>query len=141
MSEAPTKAPWHLWAVGIISLLWFGSGAWVLLQAQYGTLPGMEPDEIAYYAARPEWAEWLTDATLFATFVGSIALLLRSRHAVPLFTVGTALVVFGNAIEIADGSSRVYANIGALIATVIIVASVVFDAAYSHAMRRRGVLG
>lgn len=138
---APPKAPWHLWVVGIVSLLWFAAGAFTLLLAQYGSLPGMAADEIAYYAARPVWKELLTDATLFATVGGSLALLLRSRHAVPLFAVGAVLVIAGNAIELADGTSRIYANTGALVATCIIVASVVFDWFYARAMRARGVLG
>lgn len=141
MSGAKARAPWHLWVVGVISLLWFASGAVTLLWAQYGDLPGMAADEVAYYAARPMWKELLTDATLFATVTGSIALLARSRFAVSLFTLAVPLIVLGNAIELADGTSRVYANTGALVATCIIVASVIFDWWYARAMQARGVLG
>jgi hypothetical protein len=141
MSEARTTAPWHLWVVGTASLLWYAAGAYTLLRAQYGTLSGMEPDEVAYYAARPVWLELLTDLSLATTVAGSIALLLRSRFACALFTVAAVVILSTNMIEIINGNSRVYANTGAPVATCVIALWVVLNVVYSHAMRRRGVLG
>jgi hypothetical protein len=139
MSEARTKAPWHLWVIGVLSLLWYASGAYVLLQAQYGSYP-MPADEMAYYAARPVWLELLTDLSLATTIGGSIALLLRSRYACELFTVAAVVIISTNLLELVQGTSRVYANSAAAVVTCVIVIWVVLNVVYSHAMRRRGVL-
>ena len=31
---ATPSVPWHLWVVGVLSLLWNASGAYVIMQAQ-----------------------------------------------------------------------------------------------------------
>ena len=65
------KAPWHLWLVGVLALLWNGSGAYTIFMAQAGRL-SVSPDEAAYYAAQAAWFVVLTDAAL----VSAIAALL-----------------------------------------------------------------
>jgi len=49
------KAPWHLWLVAIVALLWNGAGAYTIMMAQAGRLYDLEPGEAAYYAAQPVW--------------------------------------------------------------------------------------
>jgi hypothetical protein len=104
------KAPWHLWAVGILSLLWYGSGAYVIVLAQRGMWPGMEPDEAAYYAAQPGWFALLTDIGLATSILGSIALLMRKSWALSLFGVALVLILGNDAYDLAMGTSRAYAN-------------------------------
>ena len=53
--SAPRKAPWHLWVVGILSLLWNASGAYTIMSAQSGAVMDMDPPEVAYYAAQAPW--------------------------------------------------------------------------------------
>ena len=44
------KAPWHLWPVGVLALLWNAAGAYTIMTAQAGRLAGVAPDEAADWA-------------------------------------------------------------------------------------------
>ena len=134
------RTPWHLWVVAFLVLLWNGSGACVILLAQAGRLPGISPDEAAYYAAQPLWFVVLTDVALFAPLAGAVALLLRRRWAVPLFAVGLVAVGLADIWDLASGSSRALANAGAAIVTACIFVIAVLELLYARAMQRRGVL-
>jgi len=135
------KAPWHLWAVGILSLLWYGSGAYVIVLAQRGMWPGMEPDEAAYYAAQPGWFALLTDIGLATSILGSIALLMRKSWALSLFGVALVLILGNDAYDLAMGTSRAYANSAAMVVTAVIAVVAVLEVVYASAMTKRGVLG
>ena len=86
------KAPWHLWPVGVLALLWNAAGAYTIMTAQAGRLAGVAPDEAAYYAAQPTWFVVVTDVALIAAIAAAAALLLRSRLAVPLFGISLAAI-------------------------------------------------
>jgi hypothetical protein len=73
------KAPWHLWFIGILALLWNASGAYTILMAQAGKLTGLSLEEAAYYAAQPQWFVVVTEIALFGAIAAAIALLMRSR--------------------------------------------------------------
>lgn len=141
-SAVPTgqKAPWHLWVVGVLALLWYASGAYVIQMAQLGKLPDLTPDEIAYYAAKPAWKVILTAITTYGSVIASILLLMRRRAAVWAFDIALVFILLGTAIELADGTSRAYANNAAAIATTVIVVIAVLMPLYARAMKRRGVL-
>ena len=139
-SPHSTKAPWHLWAVGILALLWYMSGAYTIQMAQLGLLPDLAPDEAAYYAAKPIWFEIATGIATYGSLLGALLLLLRRRVAAWLFGVALASIVFTNAVEFADGTSRSYVNTGAATVNAIIAAIAVLMVIYALAMRRRGVL-
>jgi hypothetical protein len=134
------KTPWHLWVVAILTLLWNGSGAVTILLAQMGRLPDISADEAAYYAAQPLWFVIATSIATFAPVAAGIALLVRSRLAVPLFAVSLAIILALNLYELAVGVSRELVNPGAMVVTIIIVAIAVLQLAYSNAMKKRGVL-
>ena len=105
---APAKAPWHLWLVGILSLFWNASGAWVFVQAQTGSPMDMDATEIAYYAEQPVWAVVLTDLAFAGAILGAVALLLRSRWAPPLYLLSIAAIVFSAVGDIARGSALLF---------------------------------
>jgi hypothetical protein len=134
------KAPWHLWAVGVLALLWNASGAYTIMMAQAGLLAGLAPDEAAYYAAQPTWFVMVTDIALIAAIAAAVALLLRSRLAVPLFGLSLAAIAITAAYDLAAGTSRMYANQGALIVTIAIWLLAALQLLYAVAMRKRGVL-
>ncbi|WP_128892085.1 hypothetical protein [Erythrobacter sp. HKB08] len=79
-----TKAPWHLWAVGIMTLLWNGVGIWSYISTQTGNLEGfgMSSEAIDYVTGFPAWADALWALGVWGAFFGSALLLLRSRWAV-----------------------------------------------------------
>jgi len=134
------KAPWHLWLVAIVALLWNGAGAYTIMMAQAGRLYDLEPGEAAYYAAQPVWFVVLTDVALVAALAAALALLLRKRMAVWLFGLSLAAIVITNSYEVAAGTSRALLSRAALIVTVIIALIAIFELAYAGGMKRRAVL-
>lgn len=135
------RAPWHLWVVGVLSVLWNASGAYTIASAQTGRLPGLEPDEAAYYAAQAQWFMAVTDIALLTAIGGGLALLLRHRWAVPLFGLSIAAIATTAAYDLAMQTSRMLADQGALIVTICIWILAVLQLLYAIAMRKRGVLG
>jgi hypothetical protein len=139
-SAARGRAPWHLWVVGGLALLWYVSGAVTIQLAQLGQLPGLDAGELAYYAAKPAWKVALTAVSTYGSVLAALLLLMRRKASVALFALMLAAILLGNAVELADGTSRAYANNAAAIATAVIVAIAVFMVWYARAMQRRGVL-
>ena len=134
------KTPWHVWTVGILTLLWNGSGAYTIMMAQAGRLPGISQDEAAYYAAQQFWFVLTTDIALLAPVAAGIALLLRSRIAVWLFVVSLAAIFLNNLYDLAAGTSRMLVNQGAIIFTVTIVVIAALQLVYALFIKRRAVL-
>jgi hypothetical protein len=138
-TEAP-KAPWHVWAVGIVALLWNVAGAVSLLLAQAGRLPNPDADEIAYYAAQPLWFVVVTDISLAAAVAAALGLLLRRRAAVWGYAISMGCIVITNGYELAAGTSRTLVNDTARIATLVIAGLAGLQLVYASAMTRRGIL-
>ena len=138
--DSDRKTPWHLWTVGILTLLWNGSGAYSIMMAQAGKLSNLSADEIAYYAAQPTWVVILVDVAVTAPLLAGIALLLRSRFATMLFAVGLATVICADIYNLVAGTSRALVNTTAMIVTLVILVIAILQFWYSRAMRSRGVL-
>src|SRR5262245_8729203 len=139
-STAERKTPWHIWVVGILTLLWNGSGAATIMLAQGGRLANLTPDEAAYYAAQPTWFVIATDVALISAIAAGVALLRRSRSAVWLFGLSLALILINNSYELIAGTSRMLANRAALIVTIVIAVIAILQLIYSRAMARSAVL-
>jgi hypothetical protein len=88
---APAKAPWHLWLVGITTLLFNAMGAFSYTMTRLGKLAdlGMTPDQIAFMQSYPAWANALWALGVWGAMVGSLLLLARSRWAVAAMMVAT----------------------------------------------------
>ncbi len=137
---APARAPWHLWLVGILSLLWNASGAWTIISAQSGAPMDMDANEIAYYAAQAPWFVALTNVVLVSAILAAIALLLRSRWAVHLYALSIAGIAVTAAYDIAQGTALLLHDQGWLILECVTAGLAIVQLAYAMAMRKRGVL-
>ena len=137
---APRKAPWHLWVVGILSLLWNASGAYTIMSAQSGAVMDMDPPEVAYYAAQAPWFVAVTDLVLISAVLAAIALLLRSRWAVHLYGLSIAGIVVTSIYDIAAGTALLLQDQGWLILSCVTTGLAVAQLLYAIAMRSRGVL-
>lgn len=137
---APAKTPWHIWVVGILSLLWNAAGAYTIMSAQAGRLEGIAADEAAYYAAQPTWFAALTDIALLSAIAAAAALLLRSKWAVELFILSIVCIAVTACYDLAMGTSRMFSNTGALVATLAIWVLAVLQLWYAASMRKKGVL-
>src|SRR5687767_4451129 len=85
------KAPWHLWVIGIVSLLWhcFGGYDYIMSQTRNADYMRMmtEPYGIdtqlalEYFDSFPLWADTAWALGVWGAVAGSILLLIRSRYA------------------------------------------------------------
>ena len=137
---APRKAPWHLWVVGTLSLLWNTSGAYTIMSAQSGAVMDMDPAEVAYYAAQAPWFVAVTDLVLIAAILAAIALLLRSRWAVHLYGLSIAGIIVTSVYDIAAGTALLLQDQGWLILSCVTTGLAIAQLAYAVVMRGRGVL-
>lgn len=78
------KTPWHLWAVGLLTLLWNAVGGFSYTMTRLDKLAdlGMTADQIAYFDSYPTWANAFWALGVWGAIAGSLLLLARSRHAV-----------------------------------------------------------
>lgn len=122
--EARARAPWHLWAVGILSLLWNSVGVYSYLMTELGRLGdlGMNREQIAFFDRFPAWATAVWALGVWGCLLGSILLLARSRHAVNAFgvsivgLVGTAIFSYFVA-DVPDGFQSVPLDIAIWVIT------------------------
>lgn len=139
------SAPWHLWAVAVIGLLWNGYGAYDYtmshLQGEaYYRASGMTDAQIAYMATYPSWMHGIWAIGVWGSAVGSVLLLLRMKwamHAFGLSMVGAVVALLYGTV-LSDGLAA-NGPAGAIFSAVICVICGLF-LWYSWAMTKRGVL-
>jgi hypothetical protein len=137
-------APWHLWVVGVVSLLWNGFGGYDYTMSQLGGgeayLHSMKMTEVQIAAlhALPVWmtADWAVG--VWGSVLGSILLLARMRWAVQAFAVSLAALLISIAYYHLTANGKVLAAPPAMSA-VLVAACAVF-LWYSWAMGKRDVL-
>lgn len=98
------RTPAHLWIVGVVSLLWnsFGAFDYVMSQTENEAYLAQFTDEqLAYFAGFPAWTDAFWALGVWGAVLGSLLLLLRSRHSVIAFAVslvglfGSTIYMFG----------------------------------------------
>lgn len=141
------KTPWHLWLVGVLSLLWNGFGAFDFIQTTtrgeaYMRAAGFDDAMVAYYEAIPAWmyAPWTLG--VWGAVIGSVMLLLRRRWAVPAFGLSLlgALVslIYGKLIDPPPPAPPELAAMSWMPIVILLIAVLLFG--YAFNMRKRGVL-
>lgn len=144
------KAPWHLWAVGAVSVLWNAFGAYDYTMTQTGNAAYLEAaasqmgvtaqQAYDYFASFPAWMVVFWALGVWGALAGSILLLMRSRFAV----AGFALSLLGLAVStlyqvVATVPDWVETGTNAAM-TVIIWSVATFLLIYAVSMVRKGVL-
>jgi hypothetical protein len=83
------KTPWHLWVIGIVTLLFNAMGVLSYTMTKLGKLAdlGMTPDQIAFMNSYPAVATALWALGVWGAFGGSLLVLLRSKWAVAAMVV------------------------------------------------------
>ncbi len=139
------RAPWHLWLIGIVSLVWNGFGAadYVMTQIQLESYMSQFTDEQrAYFAAFPSWVQGSWAMAVWLSVLGSILLLVRTRYAGACF--GLALLFMGATFVhnfiLAEVRMNQIAGSGALWFSLAIVIVAILLWSYARTMRQRGVL-
>lgn len=90
MPDTVVKAPWHLWVVGVVAILFNAVGVvdFVMTMAQgskYLAGAGMTPEQIAHYQRLPGCMTLVWAAGVFGAFGASLLLLARRRWAWSVF--------------------------------------------------------
>ena len=82
--NARAVTPWHLWLVGIATLLFNAMGIMSYMIAKLGMMAeaGMTPGQIAFIESYPAWATAAWALGVWGAFAGSVLVLLRSKWAV-----------------------------------------------------------
>ena len=143
MSTPTAKAPWHLWVIGIVALLWDAMGAFDYLATKLRLdwyMSAFSQEQLDYFYGFPAWAIACWAVGVWGALLGSVALLMRRAWAVWLYgasilgMLGTTLYNF----VLTDGAALM--GEGAVMFSVVIWVVALFLYFYSMAMARRGVL-
>lgn len=143
MSEQATRVPRHLWAVGVIALLWNAMGAFDYSATQLrleAYMSQFTPAQLEYFHGFPAWTVAAWAIAVWSSLAGSVGLLLRRSWATWLFgaaLAGMAITTFYNFV-LSDGLAVMGA--GAAGFTAVIWAVALFLFFYARSMSRRGIL-
>lgn len=82
--------PWHLWLVGVMSLLWNGFGAFdftmtITRGAEYLRSMGSDEAMIRWFETVPSWLYVLWGLGVWGGVIAAVFLLLRRRRAVTAY--------------------------------------------------------
>lgn len=137
------RAPWHLWVVGVVAVLWNGFGGYDFVMSHasadaYLHSMGMSSAQVGAYHAMPAWmtADWALG--VWGSVLGSILLLLRMRWAFHAFVASLVGLLVSIAYYHLTPNGGLMA-VNPAISAVLCVICILF-AWYSWAMTRRGVL-
>lgn len=144
------RAPWHLWVVGIGSLLWNMGGAFdylmsqtrnadymAMMTEQYGIEPGVA---VEYFDSFPIWVDIAWALGVWGAVAGSVLLLLRSRYAFHSFAVSLAGMVIASIFTFANPLPGISNSTFALVFTAAIVVITLLLLWYSKRQTAAGVL-
>lgn len=143
--DTRNSAPWHLWAVGVVSLLWNAMGAFDysmthMRGAAYMREMGMGEDAVAWIAAVPAWATAGWALGVWGAVAGSLLLLARSRYAVAAFAVSLLGVVMMTIYTLTHSAPESMSSPGATAFEWVIKIVAALLLWYAWTLRKRGVL-
>ena len=144
------SAPWHLWVVGLVALLFTALGGYDYTMSQLGDRDyiatvmagtGVNVDvAVDYFANMPLWMDFFWAIGVWGAVAGAMLLLLRQRLAFPVFVVSLVAFVITNAYGFANplpGMEGSAATLGMVLAVFFVMLLLTL---YARAMARRGIL-
>ena len=139
------KTPWHLWVVGILSLLWNIVGVVDYTMTQTGNeayLKGLTSDQLEYLDSFPIWVVVAWGIAVWGGLLGSTLILLRRSAALHLFVASLVGMVLTNIYShiLSDGREIMGGGAGAVIFNAVIFVIGVLLLLYSRSMCKRGAL-
>ena len=146
IADAPrAAAPWHLWAVGLISLLWNCYGGYDYTMSHVGGLEffqsmGLDEEAFAWFQAMPVWATAAWAIGVWLSVIGSILLLARSRHAATAFLVSLIGAAVSFAYQFTSDRPASLEGTEMVVMPVVILIAIVLQWHYARRMTAAGVL-
>lgn len=126
---ARPKTPVWFWIVGVVALIWNSFGAVDYTLTQIGNeayLAAFTEEQLAFYLGFPAWYEAVWAIAVWSAVVASIALLIRSKYAAPVFLVSLAFFLVSAAYLFGfTAAFDLMGGIGGVIFSVVIFASLV----------------
>lgn len=147
MATSPaTHTPWYHWLVSLFAIAWNGFGAFDYSMTQmkgdvWLRQMQMTDAQIAYFHTMPGWAMAVWAIGVWGGVIGGILLLLRSRHAVPVFIVSLVafLISLVYSYLLSDGA-EIMGGPQTYVMNAVIFAGCIFFVWYSRHARARGIL-
>jgi hypothetical protein len=145
MTNTTVRAPWHLWLIGVIALLFNSIGVFdfVMVMAQgpkYMASAGMTPEQIAHYQAMPVWMTAVWAIGVWGAFLASLLLLMRRKLAFAVFVLSLAAFLISLVYTYALTNGGAIMGRQMAITSAVIAILLLFFSWYAHAMGKRGVL-
>ena len=143
-----TKAPAHLWVVGVLALLWNGFGAYDYVMtrtkgADYveSMMPGTGEAVVAYINSFPMWASFGWGLGVWMGLAGSILLLMRHRLAVIAFGLSLAGAILGIGYQLMRPADipEMHQGFNAVVPYLVLLIALALYL-YSRAQQRKGQL-
>lgn len=141
------RTPAHLWVVGILSLLWNAFGAYDYVMSRLRNvdyLGSMGVDAnvmLAYIDGMPVWSQFGWGLGVWASVLGSVLLLMRSRYAVHAFIASLVGMAMSLGWEMVGSSAPAELKQGGMAyMPLIIIAVGLAQLWYSWRQRSAGVL-
>lgn len=137
-----TSTPWHLWAVGLLALLWNGYGGYLYIMSQTGDAAYMAQftaEQRAYLDSYPMWMDAIWAVGVWGGVVGAVLLLLRMKWAVWAFLASMIALAVSVVYGQTSGGNDIMGSGGVVFSTVIAFIGVGLTL-YAVRMMKRGML-
>lgn len=136
--------PWHLWLVGVLTLLWNCIGAFDYVMTKTHNASYMStftPEQLIHFYGFPMWVVATWAMSVWGGVLGSVLLLLRKRWAVPVFGISlvTMMLTSFHNFALTDGVAKMGGAGGLVFSAVIFVIAVAL-LVYARRLARIGVL-
>jgi hypothetical protein len=142
-TTGPAKPPWHLWAVGGLTLLWNGYGGYDYVMSvteNAGYLAMFTEEQREYFAAFPSWVTAIWATAVWGGVLGSALLLLRNKLAVIVYEVALAAFLISMVYQyVMTEGARINGVMG-MVMSAVIGGIAVFEVVYAYFLRRKGWL-
>jgi len=143
MSDMTRKRPIHLWLVGILSLLWNAMGCFDYLATKLRLefyMSQFSPEQLDYFYGFPAWVTVFWALGVWGALLGSVALLLASRHAVTLFSISLLGMVVTSIHTLGFTEGLEVMGTGAALFSAVIFVIGLLLLVYARRQRKSGVL-
>ncbi len=131
LEDRKASAPWHLWMVGVLSLLWNAVGAvdYVMTQTrneQYMSV--FTEEQLAFFYGLPGWVVACWALAVWGGVLGSLLLLFRRRLAVAVFLISLITMVLtsihnyflSNGLEVMNDPFAIWFSVAIFVIAVLL---------------------
>ena len=138
--------PWHLWLVGVLSILWNSIGCLdftmvITRNADYLEAAGFTAEQMDFFYSYPAWAYAIWAVAVWWAWFGGALLLARKSLAVPVYLTGLITYVVAMTRQYGFTDFRaLFPEAHYVIMSVVIFVLAIAQLYYAQKMRDKGVL-